>query len=91
MELLFKKNVIGYIDIIAKENSWIYGVFIQNHNFYNYVDFFKAIVCEDGFDETQFDDELLNDNNWNINDNGDIIGICIPAIYDDGNISFRYR
>ena len=28
--------------------------------------FLMTIVCEDGFDKTQFDDELLNDNNWNI-------------------------
>ena len=59
--------------------------------FYYYENFFEAIVCEDGFDKTQFDDELLNDNNWNINDNGDIIGIYIPAIYTDGDILFRYR
>ncbi|MDE7204425.1 MAG: hypothetical protein K2O91_21575 [Lachnospiraceae bacterium] len=53
--------------------------------------FFKAIVCEDGFDETQFDRELMKDNNWNVKDNGNMIGIYIPAIYEDGDISFRYR
>ena len=91
MELLFKKNVIGYIDNISNEDKWFHGVFTQNDNFYYYENFFEAIVCEDGFDKTQFDDELLNYNNWNINDNGDIIGIYIPAIYTDGDILFRYR
>jgi len=92
VELLFKKNVIGYIDNISNEdNWWVHGVFIPNDNFYYYVDFFEAIVCEDGFDEIQFDGELLKDDNWNINDNGDIISIFIPAIYNDGDIFFRYR
>lgn len=91
MELLFKKEVIGYIDVVFKENNWFWGVFTQNDNFYYYVDFFKALVCEDEFDETQFDSELMEENNWNINDNGDIAGISIPAIYNDGNIAFRYR
>ena len=91
MELLFKKNIIGCIDVISKENNWVHGVFTQNDNFYNYAEFFKAIVCEDGFDETQFDSELMKDNNWNVKDNGNIIGIYIPAIYDDGDISFRSR
>ena len=35
--------------------------------------------------------DILDDNNWYVTDNGKKIGICIPAIYDDGDISFRYR
>lgn len=91
MELLFKESVIGNIGIISRENNWVHGVFKQNNSFCNYVDLFKAIICEDRFDETQFDGELMKDNNWNVNDNGNIKGIYIPAIYDDGDISFRYR
>lgn len=91
VELLFKKNVIGYINKTDNENKWVYGVFTQNDNFYQYIDFFKAIVCEDGFDETQFDGALMEENNWSVNDNGELIGICIPAIYSDGFIAFRYR
>ena len=91
MELLFKKNIIGYIDNIFKEDNWIHGVFIQNDNFKNYIEFFKAIVWEAGFDETKFDNELLEDENWSVKDNESIIGIYIPAIYADGDISFRYR
>ena len=48
-------------------------------------------VNEDSFDESKFDSELLDDNNWSVNDNGKIVGIYIPAIYEDGEISFRYR
>jgi len=91
MELLFKKNVIGNIDIRSEENQWVHGVFTRNDKFYYYEDFFKAIVSEDGFDETQFGGELMKDNHWNVNDNGNIMGIYIPAIYDDGDIFFRYR
>ena len=91
MEVLFKNNVIGWIEIICKELYWVHGVFTANDDFYRYADFFKAIVCEDGFDETQFDAELLKERNWNVKDDGTLRGICIPAIYEDGDISFRYR
>lgn len=91
MELLFQEIVIGYIDNMSKEGFWNYGEFIPNENFKNYIDFFKAIVCEYDFDETKFDNALLEDKNWNVRDNGNIIGIYIPAIYEDGDISFRYR
>lgn len=91
MELFFQEVVIGYIDSISKEGFWNYGIFTPNEDFKNYIDFFKAIVCECGFDETEFDNELMKDDNWYIRDNGNKIGISIPAIYEDGDISFRYR
>ena len=57
-----------------------------------YRDFFDAIVCEDGFDESQFDDDLLNAENWFLCDDGKVIGIEIPALYEeDHSIYFRYR
>lgn len=91
MELLFKDNIIGYIKDIYTEDYWIHGLFEKTDKFKNYSEFFKGIVCEDGFDESKFDSELLDDNNWSVNDNGKGAGIYIPAIYEDGDISFRYR
>ncbi len=91
MELLFKDNLIGYINNIYQEDYWVHGVFKPTDQFQAYKEFFKAIVCEEGFDETKFDCEFLDDENWRINNNGDIVGIYIPAIYEDGDISFRYR
>lgn len=91
MELLFKDNIIGYIKDIYTEDYWIHGLFEKTDKFKGYSEFFKGIVCEDGFDESKFDSELLDDNNWSVNDNGKGAGIYIPAIYEDGDISFRYR
>lgn len=91
MELLFKENIIGYIEDIYTEDYWIHGLFKRTDKFKEYRDFCEDIVCEDGFDESKFDDELLDDNNWSVSDNGKVTGIYIPAIYEDGDISFRYR
>lgn len=91
MELLFKDNIIGYIKDIYTEDYWIHGLFNKTDKFKNYSEFFLGIVCEDGFDESKFDSELLDDDNWSVNDNGKVVGIYIPAIYEDGDISFRYR
>lgn len=91
MELLFKDNIIGYIKDIYTEDYWVHGLFKKTDKFKNYSEFFKSIVCEDGFDESKFDSELLDDDNWSVNDNGKVVGIYIPAIYEDGDISFRYR
>lgn len=89
MRLLFKNKVIGSIYNVSSENSWNYGTFQRNDKFSDYESFFKAIICEEGFDETSFHQELLEDKNWKIDDNGNIIDICIPAIYEDGEIIFR--
>lgn len=91
MELMFKDNVIGSIQNINRENLWNHGIFIVYDYFKEYKKFFEALICEEGFDESQFDSELLNDKNWNIRVKDDIKGIFIPAIYSDGSISFKIR
>lgn len=53
--------------------------------------FFEALVCEDGFDEAMFDEDLLNEENWFVRENGNSKGISCPAIYDNCQIGFRYR
>ncbi|MBI6871351.1 hypothetical protein [Clostridium aciditolerans] len=91
MELLFKDTVIGTISGLNNEDSWVHGIFEANEAFNQYKEFFRAIVCEEGFEESKFNCELLNDENWSISKKGSIAGIYIPAIYEDGDISFRYR
>lgn len=91
MELLFKEKVIGAIDSLSKEDFWTYGKITLNENAGSYTDFFSAVVCEDGFDETKFDRALLEDENWSIRAGGKVKGIFLPAIYENGDIAFRYR
>jgi hypothetical protein len=45
------------IDILSKEDFWIYGKIRLNKNGQNYEDFFSAIVCEEGFDETELTEQ----------------------------------
>ncbi|MDS0525032.1 hypothetical protein NNC19_05010 [Clostridium sp. SHJSY1] len=92
MEILFKDTPIGKTIKTSGEQRWVYGEFEPYDNFEQYRELFKAIVCEDGFDLEEFDSELLDENNWFIiNENQETKGIEIPAIYEDGDIAFRYR
>ena len=47
MDLLFQEKVIGYVDTISKEDFWIYGKSTSNESTYNYMNFFRAIICEE--------------------------------------------
>lgn len=91
MELMYKNIVLGKIEITERESFWISGNFYPNPEASEFKSFFDALVCEDGFDESQFDEDLLDENNWYVCENGKIIGISYPAIYDDSEIGFRYR
>ena len=92
MELLYKDEAIGQIINSFREEYWVHGKFIPYNTCYKYKDFIDAIVAEEAMDSTQFDKELLNENNWFIKTATGIKGIWIPAIYfDDGEISIRYR
>lgn len=91
MKLMYKEQILGCINHVYKEAYWIHGFFEKTDEFEKYEGLFKDLVCEDGFDESKYEIDILDDNNWYVTDNGKKIGICIPAIYDDGDISFRYR
>jgi len=92
MELLFKNEIIGEIENTYREEYWIHGKFIPSTSYSKYQDFFDAIVSEDGFDVTTFNEELLDENNWFIKSKDGLKGIWIPAIYyDEREISIRYR
>lgn len=91
MEILFKNEIIGRIENMYSEEYWVHGDFIPYELFNKYKKFFNAVVCETGMDETQFDKELFDENNWYIKREEELKGIWIPAIYEDGDISIRYR
>lgn len=91
MKILFKKEVIGKIENIYNEEYWVHGNFIPYDGYYKYKDFLNAMVSEDGMDEGKYDAELFNENNWFASDNNDLKGIWVPAVYEDGDVSIRYR
>jgi hypothetical protein len=92
MEILFKNDIIGKIENTYREEYWIHGKFFNAPPYFKYKDFLDAIVSEDGPDVTQFNTELLDENNWFVRSKDGLKGIWIPAIYsDDEEISIRYR
>ena len=60
-------------------------------DYINFAVFFEDIVSEEGFDANKYDKDFLDDENWFVLLYDAQKGICIPAIYEDGEIAFRYR
>ena len=89
---MFQYEVIGKISIDSRENAWIYGTYELYKNAEKFKKLFYAITDASAFDETDYDEEWLNDENWFISDKQKRFGITIPAIYPDNKlISFRLR
>lgn len=90
-ELIYINIALGKIVILQRESFWISGDFYAYPAASAYRDFFNALVCEDGFDETRFDEDLLNEDHWFVSEDGTLKGISCPAVYENGEIYFRYR
>lgn len=91
MELIYKNMILGKITVTGRETFWVSGDFYPYPIASKYKDFFNALVCEDGFDETMFEEDLLNENHWFVSENGSFKGISCPAVYENNEIAFRYR
>lgn len=91
IELIYKNIALGKIVILQRESFWISGDFYAYPAASAYRDFFAALVCEDGFDESRFDEDLLNEDYWFVAENGTFKGISCPAVYENREIQFRYR
>lgn len=93
MKLFFKNEYLGIIENVTTSGMWANGVLDAHNNFNKFMDMFKQLTDEDiDFNESMFDKEWLLDNNWYIvNDAGESIGICVPAIYKDGDVNWRWR
>ncbi|KYD27513.1 hypothetical protein B4113_0092 [Geobacillus sp. B4113_201601] len=55
--------------------------------------FFEDLTNEENhFKESEYNEEWLNDDNWFVVDShGDKKGIYLPAVYEDGEINWRWR
>jgi len=57
-----------------------------------YANFFAYMVDEaNSAEDPPFDDDLLDPENWYVDEEGKKRGIEIPAIYNDGLIAWRWR
>lgn len=93
MKLYFLNEFLGDIHNINVDGMWTNGEITPSKSIDKFNDFFVAIVDEENdFEETNYRDEWLDDNNWYIIDNeNEKKGIYIPAVYPDGEISWRWR
>ena len=91
MELIYKNIALGKIVVTNRETFWVSGEFYPYPSVSEFKDFLDALVCEDGFDEARFDEDLLKEDHWFVSENGSSKGISCPAVYENYEIAFRYR
>ncbi len=92
MFLYYKDEKLGEIHDVSGEGMWMYGILSPYENIEIFRDLFNDLIDEDGdFDETKYDEEWLEDENWYILDeNNSKRGIIVPAVYPDGAINWRW-
>ncbi|MDQ0224431.1 hypothetical protein [Metabacillus niabensis] len=93
MKLYFINEYLGDIHNTGVEGMWVYAEITPSKNIDKFNDFFAALVDEENdFEEANFSEEWVDDNNWFvIDDENRKKGICIPAVYPDGVIAWRWR
>ncbi|WP_028403031.1 hypothetical protein [Ectobacillus panaciterrae] len=92
MKLYFKKECLGSILNVSAEGTWMFGTIEPNENMSKFQEFFVKLIDEEGFVEEDMNPEWLDEVNWFImNDQQELKGIELPAIYEDGEINWRWR
>ena len=95
MKLFFGEKHLGDIVNPEGDQPWWHGRFIPKVEAVPFQDFFAWCVDEDKDSsavEPPFDQTWWTDENWFIEDGeGRRRGICLPAINDEGMISWRWR
>ncbi|WFT76881.1 hypothetical protein P9989_03990 [Halobacillus naozhouensis] len=93
MFLYFKTESLGEIKNIKLEGMWMYGSLNPNESMQKYKGFLEALVNEENdFQEDKYCEDLLEDKNWFIVDKQqNKRGIYLPAVYEDGEINWRWR
>ncbi|WP_420909372.1 hypothetical protein [Aneurinibacillus migulanus] len=93
LKLYFQNEYLGEIQGASVEGMWMNGRIIPSKNMNRFKDFFAEIVNEESvFAEIDDKEGWLEEDNWFVVDkeNGRR-GICLPAIYHDGEINWRWR
>ena len=93
MKLLFRRRVLGNIANVGTDQPWLIGVFTPTPAAGAFQDFFAWMVDENASeDEPPFDPDYWTDENWFVEDeNGLRRAIHVPAVYEDGQIRWRWR
>lgn len=93
MKLVHLDKVVGTISSPSRDGEWMCGeLSLEAPPELNYSEFFAFMVDEshDG-ENPPFSEDFLDEANWQIDDNGLMRGIDIPAVHDDNTIMWRWR
>ncbi|QOK29872.1 hypothetical protein IIE26_27480 (plasmid) [Cytobacillus oceanisediminis] len=93
MKLYYSNEFLGDIFNMSVEGMWVNAKITPSKDIDKFKKFFAAIVDEDNeFEEDNYNEEWVDDNNWYIVDTENRKkGIYLPAVYPDGEISWRWR
>jgi len=91
--LFFRETCLGEINDVYGESHWMSGTLTPTPDANSLQDFFRWMVDEANVSiDPPFDEALLNEENWFIEqENGDKVGISLPAVQEDGEIGWRWR
>lgn len=92
MRLFFKGNQIGVVTLKGSDHPWLIGVVELNAAGEELRAFFSWIVDEENFtQDPPFDEDLLAEESWELDADGDLKGISMPGIYPNNEIRWRWR
>lgn len=93
MQLLFQDTELGSISDVGMDGPEVWASFAPNHDSARFVEMWKFITDEDTCDlDPPFPADFLDDENWSVLEDGGVKrGIYLPAVYDDGTISWHWR
>ena len=91
--LFFRETCLGEITDVYGESHWMSGTFTPTPDADSFQDFFQWMVDEANVSiDPPFDEALLNEENWFIEqENGEMLGISLPAVQKDNEIGWRWR
>lgn len=93
MNLIFREIELGEITEIGQDGPEMWATYKANSNSTPFLEMWKFITDEENYDiDPPFPSEYLEDESWFIEgEQGDIHPISLPAVYEDGVISWRWR
>ncbi len=91
--LFFREMCLGQVTDVSGESHWMSGTFTPTSDADAFKDFFRWMVDEQNISmDPPFDEALLNEENWFIEqEEGQKVGITVPAVQEDGEIGWRWR
>jgi hypothetical protein len=92
IKLYFQQQAVGEVRRESMDQPWVTGTITLTPLGEQLGEFFRFMTDEDSIStDPPFDPCLLDDDNWSLEVNGERRGITVPAIYEDGQIWWRWR